>query len=124
MNYLDRAKAIVKKTSLGTKRGSFLESNTPEEPFVGQVSERVAEDERNELTERSPATSPLVLERKDDLVRLRGIRGWVKVADLTPCRDCGGTRFAIGKGRLFCHRCLPPKIGEKVSGYIDVTQVR
>jgi hypothetical protein len=50
-----------------------------------------------------------VLERQGHLVRLQGIDGWLDPALLRPCPRCQGRTFRVGRGRIFCTACVPPR---------------
>jgi hypothetical protein len=67
--------------------------------------------------------SGLVRQRRGNLVRLAGLNGWLSIRDLRPCSTCGGTRFRVGRRRLFCANCLQPQTGEYDAAEIDVAAI-
>jgi hypothetical protein len=57
------------------------------------------------------------------LLQLREVAGWVCIHDLCPCQGCGGSRFAVGRWRLFCPACLKAKPDERIRGFIEVPAI-
>ena len=56
------------------------------------------------------------------LIRIPGVAGLVREADISPCRECGGAVFWIGKGKLACVRCVLPRSGERTFGFVDMVK--
>jgi hypothetical protein len=83
------------------------------------------EAEQAAVSASSPRVHPVsVRERRGNLIRVDGVEGWLSVRDLGPCGACGGTRFRIGRQRLFCPHCLAPRANERDAAEIELSAIQ